>query len=221
MYNMLNTDRAASGYIVGGVNIPAIVDDGYTKVSGTLTGEGEYIKNRYEYRGKELEQAELSEYEKLLQQKYGAMAADTREISEEGSYTSRLYMQTDGERTKVSLSYDGSVYVVDMLAEPSTGKALDSYSPLSRVSAERAREILLSLKKSETGFLAEINVYTIEQQQELAELSGWKYYVFDVVAEYSAKRREPRGTFYVSQDDGMVLRYNKADNTTTLIRKGS
>ena len=81
---------------------------------------------------------------------------------------------------------------------------------------------LLTLSRSETGFSADISVYTRRVEETPVNYNGRNYYVITVVADYEDGRPEEyRGTFYVAQDGGEILRYDLDTDTAEVIRSGS
>ena len=110
--------------------------------------------------------------------------------------------------------------LVEQMAE--TPKPVEETEEGYPISADDAMNLLLTLTKIETGFSADISVYTKRTDEQLTTWNGVPYYVITVVADYEDGRPEEyRGTFYVAQDGGEILRYDLDTDTAEVIRSGS
>ncbi len=213
-------------YKIGTVSIPSLStvnkDVRFLLNKGTIGGDGLYLGLKYEYKNIENSTTTLTDdikiYIDLLKSDYGA---ELLEISnDKNSVKLQMPTKTDDKKIEMTISFNDGKYFVDLQEVLMKIDKPIVEEPKNKISEEQAKEILLSLTKKETNFRAEISVYTVELLPEPVIIDGWKYYVFDVIADYSATRKEHRGTFYVSCDDGMILRYNKDTGGTSFVKEG-
>lgn len=210
-------------YRVGEMEIQAITQVvGYRKVLGvteSLSGIGRAESGSYTYRAGNDPDSDIQTYYTLLREEYGAAFTDESDTGEgEGYLALAIPSPVEGYRIAMTITYDSEEYVVTVDEEIEPRETASGTPQEVNVTPEQARELVLSLTKAETGFKADISVYTTELEEEKVSLDGWDYYVFTVIADYSATRIEYRGTFYVGCYDGVVLSYDKDTGTTSRLR---
>lgn len=209
-------------YRVGELDIKSITGVvGYRKVTGvtqSLSGTGRAEAGSYSYRAGKAPRADMEAYCALLQQEYGAVLADDSQLGErDGVLHLTLPSDEDDRLIMMEIEYDAESYAVKVEEKPKPKEKQESEYAVN-VTPEKARELVMTLTKQETGFKSDISVYTTELEPDTVNVDGWDYYVFTVIADYSATRIEYRGTFYVGCYDGVVLSYDKETGVTSRLR---
>lgn len=209
-------------YLVGEVPIKAITQVvGYrkvTEVTQSLSGLGRAQAGNYTYRAGSDPAKDIAEYCALLQKEYGAVPQTALPTGESGTVTLVIPSPQEGRQVTMKIAYDKVQYHIAVDEQALPTQQVVSQGTVVNVTPEQAKELLMTLTKKETGFTADISVYTTTLEPDKATVEGWDYYVFTVVADYSATRIEYRGTFYVSVSDGVILSYNKDTDTTSRLR---
>lgn len=209
-------------YRVGESELPSLTEVvGHRKLLGmseSLSGLGRAESGSYAYRAGREPRRDVDSYLELLSGEYGATVAEGAQLGEtDGNVTVLIPAQGDDSNIELNISYSSEEYTVTVeekrLPKPKPEKTEALVTP------EGAREILLTLTKEETGFKSDISVYTSKLEEDTVQVDGWDYYVFTVIADYSATRVEYRGTFYISCNDGAILRYDKDTDTTSRIAR--
>ncbi|MEG0852989.1 MAG: hypothetical protein RSF82_03890 [Angelakisella sp.] len=209
-------------YRAGELEISAITEViGYRKLlamSESLSGLGRAEAGEYCYKAGKNPKDDVEKYLNLLTEEYGAVAAEDAQLGEnDGTLTLILPTETEDREVELTIRYDSEQYRLSIDEKTKAVKKPEKVEAL--ITPEEARNILLTLTKAETGFKSDISVYTSKLEEETVNVDGWDYYVFTVVADYSATRVEYRGTFYISCNDGAVLRYDKETDTTSRIKR--
>ena len=208
-----------SYYTIADIKIPSFANVNesldYVKNIGKSDIDGDVWEVIYNYEVDEPRQEDIKSYTDMLTSE---LNAEAREINQ--NFAS-MEIPTSDENTKVDmkLTLDGNVYKLRFKKREIEQEKLEP-PVIYNISEEKAEEILLSLTKKETGFTANIDIYSRELKDELVDIDGWKYYEFEIIADYSETRKEYRGTFYISCDDGMVLKYNRNTKGTIYLREG-
>ncbi len=211
-------------YAAGGVTVDSITAvagrrtlDGITQ---SLTGDGKMESGLFSYSGADNAADDVAAYVAELTEEYGAsVEGEYDPLAESGS----IQLTVPGETAGMSLTItygDGAYEVlVEQMAE--APKPVEEPEEGYPISADDAMNLLLTLTKIETGFSADISVYTKRTDEQLTTWNGVPYYVITVVADYEDGRPEEyRGTFYVSAEDGAILRYDLETDTAEQLRNG-
>ncbi len=198
-------------YMVGTVEIPSFaqVVEGSKLMDSVqeLSGEGRLLEGEYIYSFSDDPSVAAETYTKeLLDKLTNATVNDAGEIViasdiEGSSIVIKIEPQEEHCYIKVSELGNGNL----------AGDVVDDGSDKGfLLTAEEAySKYLLTLTKEQTGFLADISVYTVNTATETVEYDGGHYYVFTIVADYEDGRPvEYRGTFYVGCNDGVIFRHN-------------
>lgn len=184
----------------------------------SLTGLGRAASGEYSYQAGREPKKDVEEYLALLSREYGAQLPLDAQLGEaSGSVTVQLPTGDEQSQVELNILYDSEHYTLQLdekqVPKPRPEKVEAKITP------EQARDILLTLTKAETGFKQDISVYTSQLEPDTMNVDGWDYYVFTIVADYSATRIEYRGTFYIACHDGAILRYDKETDTTSRIAR--
>ncbi|MEG1942742.1 MAG: hypothetical protein RR049_02910 [Angelakisella sp.] len=209
-----------TAYRAGDMELRSITDVvGYRKLLGmseSLSGLGRAEAGEYTYKAGKAPKKDIEKYVKVLTEEYGASVAEGASLGEtSGSLAVSVPTGADTIQVKLEISYDGDKYLLRVDEKEIPPPKPEKVVPI--ISVDEAKNIMLTLTKKETGFKSDISVYTTELSNETVNYEGWDYYVFTVLADYSATRIEYRGTFYVSCHDGAILRYDKETGTASRI----
>lgn len=187
-------------------------------MSESLSGLGRAQSGEYTYRAGMEPRQDVDSYLELLTGEYGATVAEGAQLGETGGkVTVHIPTETADSGIELTISYDSEKYTVTVDEKQMPKAKPEKVEPL--ITTDAARDILLTLTKEETGFKQDVSVYTSNLEADTVNVDGWDYYVFTVVADYSATRIEYRGTFYISCSDGAILRYDKETDTTSRISR--
>lgn len=217
LYPMIPRTVKPEYYQVGELEIPSFTTVvGYRKITSVtqdLDGAGYILGGDFLYEIGEEPDVDIKTYTDYLIGELGG------EFSKEVDDTIVLTLKNN-RQINVSVSQLEDSYQVNIIesAVPPIITGTDG-QVVSYISREEAKEILLTLTKEETGFKAEIDVYSINTVTEPVKYGDKDYYVFNVVADYGDGRPiEPRGTFYIGCISGDLLMYNEEDNTALFIK---
>lgn len=211
-------------YIAGGVTVDSITAvtgkrtlDGITQ---SLTGDGQMESGLFSYSGADNAADDVAAYVAELTEEYGAVVeGDYDPLAESG--TIQLTVAGESSGMLLTITYGDGAY--EVLVEEKETSSAPTKEPEEGypISADDAMNLLLTLTKIETGFTADISVYTKRTDEELTIWNGTAYYVITVVADYEDGRPEEyRGTFYISAEDGAILRYDLETDTAQQLRDG-
>lgn len=210
-------------YKVGGLEIESLTQVvGYRKVTNvkqSLSGTGRVYLCSYSYRAGSAPNEDIAAYSEVLERDYLAVR-DEHESNGTAANGRLVYnLPTQDEKTivVVELNYDKDGYTVMLEEREKQSEKQNEARPVN-ITPEQARNLVLSLTKEETGFKADISVYTTNLEQETVTIDGWDYYELTVIADYSETRIEYRGTFYVGCYDGIVISSNKETGVTSRLR---
>lgn len=209
-------------YRVGESELPSLTQVvGHRKLLGmseSLSGLGRAESGRYAYRAGREPRQDVDSYLELLADEYGGTVAEGAQLGEtDGKVTVLIPTQADDSSIELNISYSTEEYTVTVEEKRLPKQKPEKTEAL--VTSDEAKEILLTLTKAETGFKSDISVYTAKLEEDTVQVDGWDYYVFTIIADYSATRIEYRGTFYISCNDGAILRYDKDTDTTSRIER--
>lgn len=207
-------------YRTADIEIPSITQVvGYRELSTMtqdLTGTGKVTAATFQYINCKTPADDIITYSKSMQDNHSAIELESNTTNKQNGTVSLLF-EGESKQVIMDFSYDSNSYEISMQEKEKPKPSPDSSE--HAISPEKAREILLTLTKAETGFKADISVYTSNLLDEIVKVDGWDYYAFEVVADYPDGRIDYRGTFYISCDDGVILKYDKDTNTTSRVRQ--
>ena len=217
LYPLLPRTAKPEFYNIGDTSIPSFTQVvGYHKVIHTtqeLDGTGRFQAGDYLYTLGETPVEDKTAYYQYLQKELDGV------LSQVDENIIILPSDIEDKQIEISLTVEDNHYLVHVSEEKTQNKIDEEQNKEANISRERAKEMLLSLTKEETGFRADISVYTCVLEEEIVMLDDWEYYVFNIIADYTDGRAdEHRGTFYVGCHDGILLSYDKETDTAARIR---
>lgn len=222
MLPMIPRTAKPERYNVGELSLQAITEVvGYrkvTSVSQSLSGTGRAESGSYSYKAGKTPLSDIESYLALLTSEYSAeLLPESTKGATEGKLLLTLPSSKEATVITMEIAYSPESYDITVGEKLVIGDKPESEYPVT-VTPDDATNLVMSLTKKETGLKSDISVYTTTLEDGTVNVDGWDYYVFNVVADYSATRIEHRATYYVGCYDGVILSYDKESDTTSRIR---